>query len=190
MRGERKVSAAMAALARLEHDAPRGRCGEVHCAMRAGCAPSTDSGRAESVARRVPCSVSSSSRATSYARDAGSSPASTCSTSAARTVSSIDASRTKPECNRSNSRSDIESRSTPPTRSSTRGRCNQRKRTSASRAEVTARSRKPRSISASLGGSRLRRVARAHVEKRELRDTAAEVRRHEPYPDEPSVSEG
>jgi hypothetical protein len=38
--------------------------------------------------------------------------------------------------------------------------CRQRNRTSASRAEVTARSRRPRSISASLGGSRVRRVAR------------------------------
>ena len=70
---------------------------------------------------------------TRYELDARSSPVSTCSTGAARTVSSIDASRIKPECNRSNSRSDIVSRSTPPTGSSTRGRCNQRKRISAAR---------------------------------------------------------
>ena len=57
-----------------------------------------------------------------YELESSSSSAGTCSTSPARTVSSIDASRTKPECNRSSSRSDIESRATPPTRSSTRGR--------------------------------------------------------------------
>ena len=108
-----------------------------------------------------PRPASSCSHATTrYELDAGLSPASTCSTSPARTASSIDASRTKPEYNRSSSRSDIESRSTPLTCSSTRGRCNQRKRTSASRVEVTARSRKPRSISASEEGSLFRRVAR------------------------------
>jgi hypothetical protein len=96
--------------------------------------------------------ASSCSHATTrYELDANSSPASTCSTSAASTGSSSDASRTKPECNLSNSRSDIESRSTPPTRSSARGRCNHRKRISAARESVTAFSRSPRSISASEG---------------------------------------
>jgi hypothetical protein len=70
------------------------------------------------------------------------------------------ASFSRPAYKLSNSRSDIESRSTPPTRSSARGRCNHRKRISAARGSETAFSRSPRSISASLGGSPLRRVAR------------------------------
>jgi hypothetical protein len=41
-----------------------------------------------------------------------------------------------------------------------RGLCNQRKRLSATRGSEIAHSRRPRSISASLGGSRERRVAR------------------------------
>jgi hypothetical protein len=52
------------------------------------------------------------------------------------------------------------------TRSSARGRCGQRRRISAARGSETARSRKPRSISASLGGSRLRRVARGRAMSR------------------------
>ena len=51
--------------------------------------------------------------------------------------------------------------STPPTRSSARGRCNKRRRISAARDRRPRARRKTRSISASLGGSRLRRVARS-----------------------------
>jgi hypothetical protein len=104
----------------------------------------------------------------------GSSPASTCSTSAARTVSSIDASFTKPACKRSSCASDMASRSTPgglPWR----GLCSQRKRISAARGSVTAFSRKPRSISASVGGSLVRRVARPGFRAR-ARDAGAGVR--------------
>ena len=97
---------------------------------------------------------------TRYAFEPSSSPASTCSTSEASTVSSIVASRTKPAYNRSNCGSESDSRSTPGVASGRRTVCRQRNRTSASRAEVTARSRKLRSISASLGGSRSRRAAR------------------------------
>jgi len=52
------------------------------------------------------------------------------------------------------------------TRSSARGRCNQRSRISAARGSVTARSRKPRSISASDGGSLSLRVARPVIRMR------------------------
>jgi hypothetical protein len=120
--------------------------------------------------------ASSRSHATTrYELDANSSPASTCSTSAASTGSSSDASRAKPECNLSNSRSEIESRSTPSTRSSARGRCNHRKRISAARGSVTAFSRSPRSISASEGArsyGALRAAVGARARDSELRGGA------------------
>jgi hypothetical protein len=95
-----------------------------------------------------------------YELEASSSPASTCSTSAARTVSSIDASRTKPACKRSSCASDMASRSTPGVASRGRTLCSQRSRISAARGSETARSRKPSSICESEGGSRFPRVAR------------------------------
>ena len=94
-----------------------------------------------------------------YELEARSSP-STCSTSAARTGSSNDASPTKPACKRSSCASDIESRSTPGVTSGGRTLCNHLRRISAARGSETARSRKPLSISASVGGSLLRRDAR------------------------------
>jgi hypothetical protein len=56
-----------------------------------------------------------------------------------------------------------------------RGRCSQRNRISAARGSDTARSRKPRSISASLGGSRLRRAARDRHSSRERGSARAAV---------------
>jgi hypothetical protein len=99
-------------------------------------------------------------RESSYSLEPGPSRASTCSTSLSSTASSIDASRTKPAYRRSSSLSERDSRSTPGGVSLGRTVCRQRNRTSASRADLTARSRKPRSISASEGGSRWLRVAR------------------------------
>ena len=69
-------------------------------------------------------------------------------------------SRTKPACKRSSCVSDMPSRSTPGVASGGRALCNQRRRISAARGSDTARSRKPRSMSASEGGSLLLRVAR------------------------------
>jgi hypothetical protein len=66
---------------------------------------------------------------------------------------------TKPAYKRSSCAFERASRSTTGVTSGGRTVCRQRNRTSASRAEVTARSRKPRSISASEEGSRKRRVA-------------------------------
>jgi hypothetical protein len=108
-------------------------------------------------------------RESCYWLEASSSSPTTCSTSAARTVSSIDASFTKPACNPSSSRSDIESRSTPGVASVGRTLCSQRSRISAARGSETARSRKPLSISASEGGSPLRRVARGSRAPRDAR---------------------
>ena len=79
---------------------------------------------------------------------------------AARTVSSSDASFTKPAYKASSCASERASRSTPAVFVSRRGRSNHPRRISAARGSDMARSRKPASISASLGGSRLRRVAR------------------------------
>ncbi len=95
-----------------------------------------------------------------YSLEPSSSTSSTLPTTARNSSSGNAASFRRPAYKRSSWRSDIESRSTPPTHSSERGRCSQRRRISAARGSETARSRKPRSISASLGGSRLRRVAR------------------------------
>jgi hypothetical protein len=75
--------------------------------------------------------------------------------------SSSEASFTKPACKRSSCVSDMASRSTPGVASGGRTLCSHRRRISAARGSVTAFSRKPRSISASLGASRVRRVARA-----------------------------
>ena len=63
-------------------------------------------------------------------------------------------------CKRSSCASDMASRSTPGVASGGRTLCSQRRRISAARGSETARSRKPRSISASEGGSLLLRVAR------------------------------
>lgn len=86
-----------------------------------------------------------------YELETGSSPASTWSTSAARTVSSIDASFTKPAGKRSSCASERASRSTREVASGERALCSQRRRISAARGSETVRSRKPRSISASEG---------------------------------------
>jgi hypothetical protein len=94
---------------------------------------------------------------TRYELETGSSPASTCSTSAARTGSSNDASFTNPACNRSSCTSGMASRATPGVTSGGR-LCNRRSRISAARGSETARARKPRSISASEGGSRSLRL--------------------------------
>jgi hypothetical protein len=67
-------------------------------------------------------------------------------------VPSNDASFSKPAYKRSSCSSDSASRSTHPLFASRPGRCNHRRRISAARGSETARSRKPRSISASLGG--------------------------------------
>ena len=83
-----------------------------------------------------------------------------CSTSAARTVSSIDASLTNPACKRSSCASDMASRSTPGVASGERTLCSHLSRISAARGSETALSLRPRSISASEGGSRSRRLAR------------------------------
>jgi hypothetical protein len=80
---------------------------------------------------------------TRYALEPSSSPASTYSTSARSSSSGNAASFSRAAYNRCSCASDIDSRSTPPTRSSARGRCNQRSRISAARGSETARSRKP-----------------------------------------------
>jgi hypothetical protein len=83
---------------------------------------------------------------------------------------SIEASRTRPTCKRSSCAS--ERRRDPPRGLSWRGLCNQRGRISAARGSETAFSRRPRSISASEGGSLFRRVARSQ-RRRGLRAVVA-----------------
>jgi hypothetical protein len=77
-----------------------------------------------------------------------------------REVSSIDASLTRSACKRSSCASEMASRSTPGVASGERTLCGHLSRISAARGSETVRSLRPRSISASEGGSRSRRLAR------------------------------
>jgi hypothetical protein len=70
-------------------------------------------------------------------------------TYAATSVGSMEENDIKQACSRSSC--SVESASRSSSRATGRGRCNQRKRISAARGSVTARSRRPRSISSSLG---------------------------------------
>jgi hypothetical protein len=106
-------------------------------------------------------------RESCYSLEASSSPSSRLATSARSSSSGKAASFSRPAYKRSSWRSDIESRSTPPTRSSARGRCNQRSRISAARGSETARSLSPRSMSASVGGPSRRRLARPELVERD-----------------------
>jgi hypothetical protein len=75
---------------------------------------------------------------------------------------SIEQSRLSPACKRSSCSTERASKASS-SGASGRGRCIQRRRISAARGSVTARSLRPRSISSSLGGFRSRRVARTTV---------------------------
>jgi hypothetical protein len=79
-------------------------------------------------------------------------------TKAASSSEGMEDSRIKPAWRASNC--SVDSASSPSSSVTGRGLCIQRRRISAARGSDTARSRKPRSISASLGGSRSRRLAR------------------------------
>jgi hypothetical protein len=90
-------------------------------------------------------------RESCYPLETGPSPASTRSTSAARTVPSSEASFSKPAYKRSSCGSESESRSTPPTPRLPARALQPTQRISAARGSETARSRSPRSISVSVG---------------------------------------